>query len=159
MVDSERLALLGRYRETVLQINDWLAKPGESVHELRESKGEWRVREIVHHLADVEVGDAMRLRMMIAHDAPLIVAYDETLFAQRLHYERPLESSLAIFASLRASNAEIVERLEPSEWSREGRHEERDQYSVEILVHRSIEHDLAHLDQMQCAARGEGIAT
>ncbi len=117
----------------------------------RETPNDWSVRQIIHHIADVEVGDAMRLRQMLAHDAPLIVAYDENRFAEKLHYDRPIAASLATFSALRASNAAILERIPNADWSRQGRHEEHELYTVEILVHRSIEHDRLHLQQMQRA--------
>ena len=80
---SDRPALLADYLEASTDIELVLEELHESQLEARESAADWTVRQIVHHLADVEVGDAMRLRQMLAHDAPLIVAYDEERFASR----------------------------------------------------------------------------
>ena len=148
---SERPALLAEYLESTYEVEAVLEELSESELEAREGDDEWSVRQIVHHLADVEVGDAMRLRQMLAHESPLIVAYDEGLFAAALHYERPIETSVATFFALRASNGAILEQIGERDWSRAGRHEEHDLYTVEILVGRSIEHDRLHLAQIKGA--------
>ncbi|MDE2967989.1 MAG: DinB family protein [Chloroflexota bacterium] len=148
---NERPALLAEYLEATYEIEVVLEELSESELEARESPDEWSVRQVVHHLADVEVGDAMRLRQMLAHDSPLIVAYDEDRFATRLHYDRPIESSVATFFALRTSNGALLERITEADWSRPGRHEEHDRYTVEILVRRSIDHDRLHLGQIRRA--------
>ncbi len=144
-------ALLSEYLSSADAVRSVVEACADPQLNRREASGAWSVRQIVHHLADVEVGDAMRLRQILAHDAPLIVAYDEGQFAARLHYERASATSLAIFAALRASNVSILERISQADWSRLGRHEEQDRYTVEILVRTGIEHDRLHLAQIQRA--------
>ena len=148
----ERQVMLAEYAESAIQIEEFVGTLSNSVLARRNSPSEWCAREIVHHLADVEVGDAMRLRQMLAHDSPLIVSYDEERFAARLHYDRPLSSSLAVFTILRTSNTELLERLSDADWSRSGRHEEHDLYTIEILARKSIEHDRQHLAQIRRAS-------
>jgi len=148
---TDRGALLTEYVGMASRIGGALADLTDAALNRRETSDVWSIRQIVHHLADVEVGDAMRLRQMAAHDAPLIVAYDEDQFARRLHYERPIASSLATFLTLRESNHTILACLEESDWLRIGRHEEHDLYTVEILALQSIEHDRLHLDQIRRA--------
>ena len=151
-----RAALFADYVAAGQALTDAVSQIPDRHLDARESPGEWSVRQIAHHLADVEVGDAMRLRLMLAHDGPLITAYDEELFAARLHYDRPVATSLAAFSALRASNATLVERMSSDDWPRRGFHEERPRYSVEILVERSIAHDRAHLAQIERALAAIG---
>ena len=151
----DRPALLIEYYEATSDIEQVLGELSESQLDSRETAGDWSVRQVVHHLADVEVGDAMRLRLMLAHESPLIVAYDEELFAANLHYDRQIESSVGTFFALRMSNGAILEQISGADWARSGRHEEHDRYTVEILVRKSIEHDRAHLAQIQRALRSE----
>jgi hypothetical protein len=147
----DRPAWLADYLEASMDIELTLGELAESDLAAREDPDEWSVRQIVHHLADVEVGDAMRLRQMLTHESPLIVAYDEDLFARRLHYDRPIESSVGTFFALRTSNGAILECISEDDWARQGRHEEHDLYTVEILVRKSIDHDRLHLAQIQRA--------
>ena len=150
---QDRPALLVEYYEATSNIEQVLGELSESQLDVRESAGDWSVRQIVHHLADVEVGDAMRLRLMLAHESPLIVAYDEELFAANLHYDRQIESSVGTFFALRMSNGAILEQISEADWARSGRHEEHDLYTVEILVRKSIEHDRLHSAQIERALR------
>ena len=145
---SQQSQLLEQIMESAAQLERVIRSASAADVDLREHEDEWSVRQIVHHLADVEVGDAMRLRQMLAHDGPLIVAYDEDLFASRLHYDRPIDNSLAVFTALRASNVEIIRRIDDADWSRRGFHEEHALYTIEILVERSVEHDRLHLEQI-----------
>ena len=148
---SQRPDLLVAYLESTSDIELVLAELSETQLESSEGPAEWTVRQVVHHLADNEVADALRLRQMLAHDSPHIVPFDETLFSTRLHYQREIESSLATFFALRASSGAILEQIAESDWSRTGRHPEHDRYSVEILVQKNIEHDQAHLAQIRRA--------
>lgn len=148
---SERPEVLAAYLESTFEIETVLGDLSESQLEAREGDGEWSVRQIVHHLADNEVADAMRLRQMLAHDSPMIVPFSEDLFSSRLHYDREIESSVAAFFGLRASSGAILEQIAAEDWSRSGEHPEHDRYTVEILVRKNIEHDAAHLAQIQRA--------
>ena len=67
---------------------------------------------IAHHLADSEATAYIRLRRLIAEDDPLIVGYDEPEWARRLHYDRPIASSVAVLAAVRAASLELLERLD-----------------------------------------------
>ena len=63
---------------------------------------------------------AIRLRRLIAEDEPIIQAYDQDVYAQRLHYDRPIAASLAALAAVRALTAELLDRLTEAEWQRTG---------------------------------------
>ncbi len=155
---SERPELLVAYLESTFEIEQVLGELSESQLEAREAPGDWSVRQIVHHLTDNEVADAMRLRQMLAHDSPPIVPFDESLFAANLHYDREIESSVATFFALRASSGAILEQIAADDWSRGGRHPEHDLYTVEIMVQKNIEHDRAHLEQIRRALRSARAA-
>src|SRR5207253_570865 len=82
--------------------------------------GEWSPREVVHHLADSEMTSAIRCRLLLCEDHPFIRAYDESEFARRLHYDRPLDTSLDALRAARRSTAEILHRLDDADWARAG---------------------------------------
>ena len=88
------------------------------------------MREIIHHLADSEMTAAIRLRLLIATDRPVIQAYDQDAFARRLHYDRPHQSSLEAFRYSRETTAQLLERLSEEEWLREGTHSEVGAFGV-----------------------------
>jgi hypothetical protein len=109
---------------------------------------------VAHHLADSETMSTIRLRRLLAEDTPLIQAYDEVEFARRLHYERPIEQSLALFAAVRSSNLELLASLTDDEWARTGTHSDDGPYSVERWLEIYAAHGHDHADQIRRAREG-----
>jgi hypothetical protein len=128
---EERKKLIAQYRDGYAAITEALLKITPEEHDRRPGPGRWSTREVVHHLADSEMTAAVRLRLLLAEDRPTIHGYDQDEFARKLHYDRPHETSLELFRWARESTAELLERLSPEEWVREGTHEEAGAYGVE----------------------------
>ena len=148
---AERDALVARYEEGYAAVTAALAGITAAEWEAREGPGEWSPREIVHHLADSEMTSAIRLRRLIVEDRPVIVGYDQDAFAQRLFYDRPIEASLAAFKAARDTTAQILHRLGPEDWLREGTHSEVGRYSVEDWLRTYAVHAHDHADQIRRA--------
>jgi hypothetical protein len=155
MTPDERRELLERYRTGAAEVD--AALEGISEPELnRRPPGadEWTPREIVHHLADSESMAYIRLRRVIAEDDPLIQGYDEPEWARRLHYDRPIEPSRAVFGAVRSASLALLERLTPDEWRRSGTHSESGPYSVETWLQIYASHGHDHADQIRRARAG-----
>ena len=112
--------LIAQYRDGYAAIAEALIKITPEELDGRPGPGKWTVREIVHHLADSEMTAGIRLRRLLAEDRPEIKGYDQDEFARRLHYDRPHEGSLELFKAVRDSTAELLERMQPADWLREG---------------------------------------
>lgn len=117
--------------------------------------GGWSAREIVHHLADSETHAYVRLRRLVAEDAPVIDGYDEPEYARRLHYDRPIEPSLAVLRAVRESSLQLLEALTPEEWERAGTHSESGPYRVDDWLGIYADHSHDHSAQIRQARRGE----
>jgi DinB superfamily len=115
----------------------------------------WTARQIAHHLADSEATAYIRLRRLIAEDNPTIIGYDEEEFARRLHYDRPIEPSLAVLAGVRAASLQLLESLTEAEWERSGTHSDSGSYSVDDWLRIYAGHSHDHADQIRRARRGE----
>jgi len=113
--------------------------------------GKWSPREIVHHLADSEMVGVVRLRRVIAEDGPAIPAYDQDVYARRLHYDRPIESSLEAFRAARRVNADLLERLGEAEWAREGTHSETGRFTITGWLETYAAHAHNHAAQIRRA--------
>ncbi len=151
MTNEERRRLIERYREGYAEVNRAIAGIGPAELDARPAAGAWSAREIVHHLADSEMTSAIRLRRLVAEDAPLIVGYDQEEFARRLFYDRPIDASLEAFKAARSSTVEILERLTPEQWARAGTHSETGAYSVERWLQIYADHAHGHADQIRRA--------
>lgn len=154
MDDATRKALIGQYRDGYNAVAETLLKITAEELEARPAPDKWSVREILHHLADSEMIAAVRLRFLLAMERPTIQGYDQDEFSRRLRYDRPHETSLELFRYARESTAELLERLSPADWRREGTHTELGPYSVEKWLEIYAAHAHKHATQIR-AARGE----
>jgi DinB superfamily len=146
-----RQHLVNKYKEGYAQVAEALQGVREAELDTRPAPDKWSAREIVHHLADSEMTAAIRLRLLLAEDQPAIKGYDEAEFARKLHYDRPVDASLAAFRAARLTTAEILDRMSESDWSREGTHTETGRYTVEAWLQIYADHAHNHADQIRRA--------
>ena len=152
---DERTALIERYRTGTAAVQDALV--GITDAELDRQPGdpaEWTARAVAHHLADSEAMAYTRLRRLLAEDEPVIQGYDEPEWARRLHYDRPIASSLAVLTAVRAASLELLVRLSEADWERTGTHSESGPYGVEDWLRIYAAHPHEHADQIRAARRG-----
>jgi len=146
---DERKKLIELYSGGYAAVAEALLKITAEELDYKPEPNRWSVREIVHHLADSEMTAAVRLRLLVAQDRPTLHGYDQDEFAQRLYYDRPHESSLELFRVARQTTTEILERLTPAEWVREGTHTEVGPYGVESWLKTYSEHAHKHARQIR----------
>ena len=151
MNQEEHEKLIAMYRDGYAAVAEALLKITPEELDARPGPGRWTAREIVHHLADSEATSAIRLRRLLVEDRPLIQGYDQEAFARKLHYDRPHESSLALFKYAREATAELLDRLQPADWLREGTHSESGRYTVETWMQIYAEHAHKHARQIRAA--------
>ncbi|HKE54213.1 MAG TPA: DinB family protein [Actinomycetota bacterium] len=148
---ASRAELIARYRAGVGEVEAALQGASEAELDAVPAEGEWSARMIVHHLADSESNSYVRVRTLLAEDGPLIQGYDEGQFARRLHYDRPIEASLAVLRAVRASTAELLDQLEDTDWNRAGTHSESGPYSMDDWLEIYAAHAFDHADQIRRA--------
>ena len=150
-----RTELIDRYRRGYDEVMNAVGDISPEELDARGGPSEWSARQVVHHLADSEMTGAIRLRRLIAEEDPQIVGYDEEGFAQRLHYDRPIDSSLAAFGAARASTADILDRISETDWARSGSHNETGTFGVETWLETYAPHADEHAEQIR-RARNSG---
>jgi hypothetical protein len=146
---QERKKLIALYRDGYRAVVEVLRNITPEELDAKPGPSRWSARQIVHHLADSEATAAVRLRVLLAQDNPTIQGYDQEQFAQRLHYDRPHETSLEVFRWAREGTAELLERLTPAEWLREGTHSEASHYGVEAWLKTYADHAHKHAGQIR----------
>lgn len=151
MLAEERKKLVELYRDGYAAVAEALLKITPEELDFKPGPEKWSVRDIIHHLADSEMTAAVRLRLLIAEDRPTLKGYDQDEFARRLYYDRPHEKSLELFRAARASTVEILDRLTPAEWVREGTHTEAGPYGVESWLKTYSQHAHKHARQIRVA--------
>lgn len=148
----DRDALLARYAAGFDAVAGALAGATDAELDARPADGGWTAREVVHHLADSESRSLLRLRQLLAEDDPVIEAYDQDAWAERLSYDGPVDEPLAVVSAVRAMSLATLRRVGADAWSRAGRHPEHDSpYSVDRWLELYAEHPHAHADQIRAA--------
>jgi hypothetical protein len=109
--------------------------------------GGWTVREILAHLADVELGLGFRFRQALTVPRYRPEGFDQDRWSER--YGR-LEPSLAVeaFRSLRAWNLALFATFDLDDWLREVDYPFAGIETVDHMVRFLAGHDLNHLRQL-----------
>jgi hypothetical protein len=114
-----------------------------------EGPGKWSIVHVLQHLADSDLVWGWRVRLILAHDRPVITGYDQDLWAERLHYaDADPDEAMMTFEVLRRANVKLIARATPAGLQRAGVHSERGEESIEYLVRPYAGHDLPHLKQI-----------
>lgn len=130
-VTELRAAVEGLSRE------HWLARP---------IPGRWSTLEVLAHLADFEPIMADRILRVLSLPKPLLLAADENLFYERLHYQtRQPEEELAVIEAIRRKHARIIRSLSAEQLQRTGVHSEKGLVTLEQLIEYAIQHIPHHL--------------
>ena len=149
---AEREALIDQYEDGYRAVSAALEGITDAELEAREAPGEWSPREIVHHLADSEMTSAIRLRLLIAEDAP-----DHRRLRPGGVRPPPLlrPPDRAVAGRLRAPRAarppESCAASARTQWQRAGTHSESGRYTVEDWLRIYAVHAHDHADQIRRA--------
>jgi hypothetical protein len=153
MQPDERDQLIAQYKDGYRVVAEALLKITPEELDAKPAPGKWSAREIVHHLGDSEMTAALRFRLLIAEDRPVIKGYDQDAFAERLHYDRPHEASLELFRSSRAATVEMMGCLSETEWLREGTHTDIGRFGLDTWLRIYAPHAHRHAEQILLARK------
>jgi len=107
--------------------------------------GQWTIRELVWHVVDSDIILGDRMRRIIAEDQPSLIGFDESRFVQRLFYQqRDLGPAVKLYEVNRLVMADILRRLQPSDFKRVGIHSEVGPLILLQLLEKSVAHPLHH---------------
>ncbi|MBL8765006.1 MAG: DinB family protein [Phycisphaerae bacterium] len=107
--------------------------------------GTWSIRQIVVHVLDSDLIATHRMRRIVAEDRPLLIGYDETLFAQRMGYAREdLGVVCRLFALNREWTSSLLRRLPDADFARVGVHNQRGLLSLGEMVRLYVDHLTHH---------------
>jgi uncharacterized damage-inducible protein DinB len=109
--------------------------------------GRWTIQQVVVHLADAEAAFADRVRRVIAEDDPVLQAWDENRFAERLMYpEQSAEDAAALVSLTRRQLGRVLRKLPEEAFERAGRHSERGRQTLAEILAMAVWHMNHHLN-------------
>jgi len=125
--------------EVPIQARTW--RPGE---------GKWSAHEVVVHCADSETYAAIRIRLLLAEPEPLIVGYDENVWARHFNYlASDPELALQLVEVVRRHTAAMLSKLPEEAWGRVGRHTHSGPYGTDDWLRSYGEHLEIHAAQIR----------
>jgi uncharacterized damage-inducible protein DinB len=110
--------------------------------------GGWTLRQVVHHMADSHMTAFHRLRRALTEDWPVVPGYDEKAFALLPDVHAPAEWSLEIVEAVHGRWVMLLQALEPEQWQRGYKHQERGASTIEavtLLYAWHSKHHVAHV--------------
>ena len=147
---SERQRLIRQYADGPARLEGALAAVPADARRWRPAPGEWSAHEVVWHCADSETNAAARIRYVVCEPDPLVLGYDENVWAATLGYHAlPLETALATVRAVRASTTLVIRRLPAAAWAREGRHTASGRYTAEDWLRIYADHLENHSRQIE----------
>jgi DinB superfamily len=151
MSPAERAACIRRYAEGPALLEAAFARIPIEARQWRPAPGKWSAHEVIVHCADSETNSHMRIRYLIAEREPLIVAYDQDVWARELDYHaHALEPAFTTVRAVRANTVPLLNRLTDAQWQRSGRHTEYPEpYTAESWLTIYAEHLEIHSRQLE----------
>lgn len=136
-------------RQQAAWLRDATSGLDDSMLRTPELPGKWSIIDVLRHLADSELIYRYRMRRIVAEPGFPILGYDQDAWAHRLRYaEADADETLAEFEALRRANLIWLRSLGDDELERTGRHDERGQESVRLMIRLLAGHDLVHRRQI-----------
>ena len=116
--------------------------------------GKWSIQQVILHCMDSELVSADRIKRIAAEDDPVLQAWDENRFVERLCYDQQsAEDAAALIALLRRQTTRIMRNLPDAAFASTGRHTERGPQTIADVLGYAVPHLERHLNFVR-AKRG-----
>lgn len=149
---GERARLIEMYAAGYDEVLAALDGITDAEWDVPEAPGEWSPRQVVHHLGESEMNSALRIRiLLVGGPNPTVQGYDEKQWAAKLHYDRPVEASLAAFRAARDVTIPLLRLMSDADWKLSGTHTDAGPMTCETWLEWYSVHAHDHADQIRRA--------
>lgn len=130
------------------RMNDTMKRLGSSGLDRPRAPGKWTGKQIICHLADVELAFAFRIRQALAEEKHVIQPFNESAWAKPYP---ALDAHIAAesFTAVRRWNLALLKTLPPDAFSKPLNHPERGDMVFGDLIATMAGHDLNHFRQLE----------
>jgi uncharacterized damage-inducible protein DinB len=81
-------------------------------------EGGWKIRQVVHHIADSHMNAFIRFKLALTEENPVIKPYEEARWAELEDSKLPVEVSLTLIESVHVRLVELLKGLNEEELKR-----------------------------------------
>ncbi|MCL4512001.1 MAG: DinB family protein [Bacteroidetes bacterium] len=149
-MNSKTAALLRKYENAPGELIESVNGLSDAELNKRLAPKKWSIRQQVHHLADAEVNFVQRMKKIIAEENPLITPFDQDKWAAKFSYDKsPVEGSVALFYTLRASMVPVLKKLSDKDFMRTGVHAENGKVTLFDILEHAVEHTEHHFKMIE----------
>jgi DinB superfamily len=121
----------------------------------RPAPDKWSVTEILAHLADTELVQGFRLRLILGANGTPIQGFDQDEWARYSDYAKHDPAlSLEAYRVTRERTVRLLKSLPRDAWDRYGMHSERGKETVTRVTEMMAGHDLNHLKAIREILKG-----
>lgn len=146
---EERREMISRIREFPARVEAAVGGLSDSQLDEPGGRGEWSVRQVVHHLADAHMNGLIRMKLVLTERKPILKPYDQERWALLPDATRaPVEHSLEILRGVHERWAILLEGVSEEEWERAGVHLENGLQTLDDLLAAFVRHGEDHLRQI-----------
>jgi hypothetical protein len=148
---ATRISLIAALEQTAPALERLTAALSDEALDFHPAPQDWSIREVLAHFVDDEMY-VMRLRLerIVKEERPHLAPHDEKAwYASRNTTRDHLNDLLADFALQRAASLGMLKMLRESDWMRQGYQPEYDWFTAAEWLERWVEHDAAHLRQIE----------
>lgn len=132
---------IDRYESQAPALHAWIEGLSPADLDAHPVPGTWSMRELLMHMVDSDLIYGHRMRKIAAERRPLLMGYDETLFAKTPALQAGDPRTVAsLFEMNRRWIAAFLRALPAEAWQRDGVHSERGIVTIPMLVATMIEH-------------------
>lgn len=128
-----------------------LAEVPQEAMKFKPKPTEWSVHEVIIHIADSETNAALRARKLIVEPGGALMGYDQTQWADTLHYhEQNIEDALEVTRLARKTTYELLKRQPDEVFTHAIVHPEYEApYTFEQWINIYSAHIPRHIEQIQ----------
>ena len=156
--DDTRIEALASYTDRLDELAAVFADASVGDGELldrRPAEDAWSVAEVMHHLADAELHQSIRLRSMLTDDTPVWQGWDGVAYARTLGYDsRPAADALTLVLAIRNVNIRLLASMPVDQWRRTAIHPTAGELDVAGWVGVANDHLAEHVLQARRAVIG-----
>lgn len=121
----------------------------------RPQPDKWSITEILAHVADVEVVQSFRIRLILGAEGTPIQGFDQDAWVTAMSYAKQDPAlSLKAFTAARERNVRLLKGLSRRQWESFGIHSERGKESVARVAQLMAGHDVNHMSQIRSILKG-----
>jgi hypothetical protein len=157
---DERLGLIQSISDLPPQLRAIVAGLTEHQMGLPYRPDGWKIRQVVHHVADSHMNAFIRFKLALTEQEPTIKPYDEKLWAQLDDADSALvESSLRLVEGLHARWTVLLRSINQKDFTRPFNHPERGTMLLDDILQLYAWHGKHHVAHIAAFRERHGLTT